>query len=86
MALLCVFLMVIAVSYTHLDVYKRQTQHDPDVTQEQIHADIRKYVFDAVLPADMVDERTRFFINPTGRFVIGGPHGDSCLLYTSRCV
>lgn len=49
------------------------------MTQEQIHADIRKYVFDAVLPADMVDERTRFFINPTGRFVIGGPHGDSGL-------
>ena len=54
-------------------------QHDPDITQEQIHEDIRKYVFDAVLPADMVDEKTRFLINPTGRFVIGGPHGDSGL-------
>lgn len=62
-----------------LDTIVLSTQHDPDVTQEQIHADIRKYVFDAVLPADMVDEKTRFFINPTGRFVIGGPHGDSGL-------
>ena len=55
------------------------TQHDPDVTQEQIHADIKKYVFDPILPAEMVDENTKFFINPTGRFVIGGPHGDSGL-------
>ena len=55
------------------------TQHDPDVTQEQIHEDIKKYVFDEILPADMVDEETKFFINPTGRFVIGGPHGDSGL-------
>ena len=62
-----------------LDTIVLSTQHDPDVTQEQIHADIRKYVFDTVLPPDMVDERTRFFINPTGRFVIGGPHGDSGL-------
>lgn len=62
-----------------LDTIVLSTQHDPDVTQEQIHADIRKYVFDTVLPSDMVDERTRFFINPTGRFVIGGPHGDSGL-------
>lgn len=62
-----------------LDTIVLSTQHDPDVTQEQIHADIRKYVFDTVLPTDMVDERTRFFINPTGRFVIGGPHGDSGL-------
>ena len=62
-----------------LDTIVLSTQHDSDVTQEQIHADIRKYVFDAVLPADMVDEKTRFFINPTGRFVIGGPHGDSGL-------
>ena len=62
-----------------LDTIVLSTQHDPDVTQEQIHADIRKYVFDAVLPADMVDEKTRFLINPTGRFVIGGPHGDSGL-------
>ena len=55
------------------------TQHDENVTQEQIHADIKKYVFDEIIPADMVDENTKFFINPTGRFVIGGPHGDSGL-------
>ena len=62
-----------------LDAVVLSTQHDPDVTQEQIHADIKKYVFDPVLPAEMVDENTKFFINPTGRFVIGGPHGDSGL-------
>ncbi|MCD8120881.1 MAG: methionine adenosyltransferase [Clostridiales bacterium] len=62
-----------------LDAVVLSTQHDENVTQEQIHADIRKYVFDAVLPAEMVDENTKFFINPTGRFVIGGPHGDSGL-------
>ena len=62
-----------------LDTVVLSTQHDPDVTQEQIHADIRKYVFDAIIPADMVDGDTKFFINPTGRFVIGGPHGDSGL-------
>ncbi|MCR5280014.1 MAG: methionine adenosyltransferase [Lachnospiraceae bacterium] len=55
------------------------TQHDPDVSQEQIHADIKKYVFDPVLPKDMIDANTKFFINPTGRFVIGGPHGDAGL-------
>ena len=55
------------------------TQHDEEVTQEQIHKDIKKYVFDEILPAEMVDENTKFFINPTGRFVIGGPHGDSGL-------
>ncbi len=55
------------------------TQHDPDVTQEQIHEDIRKYVFDPVLPKEMVDENTKFYVNPTGRFVIGGPHGDAGL-------
>ncbi len=55
------------------------TQHDEDVTQEQIHADIRKFVLDPVLPAELVDENTKFFINPTGRFVIGGPHGDAGL-------
>ena len=55
------------------------TQHDPDVTQEQIHEDIRKYVFDEVLPEELVDENTRFFVNPTGRFVIGGPQGDAGL-------
>lgn len=53
------------------------TQHDPDVTQEQIHEDIRKYVFDPIIPEGMVDDETKFFINPTGRFVIGGPNGDS---------
>ena len=62
-----------------LDAVVLSTQHDPEVSQEQIHADIEKYVFDAVLPADMVDSETKFFINPTGRFVIGGPHGDSGL-------
>ena len=62
-----------------LDAVVLSTQHDPDVTQEQIHADIKKYVFDEIIPADMVDEKTKFFINPTGRFVIGGPHGDSGL-------
>ena len=55
------------------------TQHDEDVTQEQIHEDIRKYVFDPILPGEMIDENTKFFINPTGRFVIGGPHGDAGL-------
>jgi S-adenosylmethionine synthetase len=62
-----------------LEAVVLSTQHDEDVTQEQIHEDIRKYVFDPVLPAEMVDENTKFFINPTGRFVIGGPHGDAGL-------
>ncbi len=62
-----------------LDAVVLSTQHDPEVTQEQIHEDIKKYVFDVILPAEMVDENTKFFINPTGRFVIGGPHGDSGL-------
>ncbi|HIS25554.1 MAG TPA: methionine adenosyltransferase [Candidatus Pullilachnospira intestinigallinarum] len=62
-----------------LDAVVLSTQHDPDVTQEQIHEDIKKYVFDPVLPKEMIDEDTKFFINPTGRFVIGGPHGDSGL-------
>ena len=62
-----------------LDAVVLSTQHDPDVTQEQIHEDIKKYVFDAIIPADMVDDDTKYFINPTGRFVIGGPHGDSGL-------
>ena len=62
-----------------LDAVVLSTQHDPEVTQEQIHEDIKKYVFDPILPAEMVDENTKFFINPTGRFVIGGPHGDSGL-------
>lgn len=60
-----------------LDAVVLSTQHDPEVTQEQIHEDIKKYVFAPILPAEMVDEETKFFINPTGRFVIGGPHGDS---------
>lgn len=63
----------------HLNAVVLSTQHDPDVTQEQIHQDIKKYVFDPVLPAELVDESTNFFINPTGRFVIGGPNGDSGL-------
>ncbi|MEI3198972.1 MAG: methionine adenosyltransferase [Lachnospiraceae bacterium] len=62
-----------------LDAVVLSTQHDPEVTQEQIHEDIKKYVFDEILPEDMVDENTKFFVNPTGRFVIGGPHGDSGL-------
>ena len=62
-----------------LDAVVLSTQHGEEVTQEQIHEDIKKYVFDPILPAEMVDENTKFFINPTGRFVIGGPHGDSGL-------
>ena len=62
-----------------LEAVVLSTQHDDDVTQEQIHADIKKYVFDEILPAELIDENTKFFINPTGRFVIGGPHGDSGL-------
>lgn len=62
-----------------LDAVVLSTQHDPDVTQEQIHEDIKKYVFDTTIPEGMTDENTKFFINPTGRFVIGGPHGDSGL-------
>ena len=62
-----------------LEAVVLSTQHDENVTQEQIHADIKKYVFDPILPAQMVDDDTKFFINPTGRFVIGGPHGDSGL-------
>ena len=57
-----------------LDAVVLSTQHDPDVTQEQIHEDIKKHVFDVILPQDMVDGETKFFINPTGRFVIGGLH------------
>ena len=75
----------VSVEYDETGVPKRleavvlSTQHDPDVTQEQIHDDIKKYVFDPVLPKEMLDADTKFFINPTGRFVIGGPHGDSGL-------
>lgn len=62
-----------------LEAVVLSAQHDDRVSQEQIHADVKKYIFDPILPRDMVDENTKFFINPTGRFVIGGPHGDSGL-------
>jgi S-adenosylmethionine synthetase len=62
-----------------LDAVVLSTQHDENVTQEQIHEDIKKYIFDEILPKELVDEETKFFINPTGRFVIGGPQGDSGL-------
>jgi S-adenosylmethionine synthetase len=63
----------------HLNAVVLSTQHGPEVTQEQIHKDIKKYVFDEILPKELIDENTKFFINPTGRFVIGGPNGDSGL-------
>ena len=75
----------VTVEYTpegkpcRLDAVVCSTQHDPDISQEQIHADIKKYVFDPVIPEDMRDGDTKYFIHPTGRFVIGGPHGDSGL-------
>ena len=75
----------VSVEYDENNVPKRleavvlSTQHDEDVTQEQIHTDIKKYVFDPILPVEMIDADTKFFINPTGRFVIGGPHGDAGL-------
>ena len=62
-----------------IDTVVLSTQHSADVSQEQIHEDIKKYVFDPVLPADLIDDDTKYYINPTGRFVIGGPHGDSGL-------
>lgn len=62
-----------------LEAVVLSTQHDEDVTQEQIHKDIKKYVFDPILPKELLDENTKYFINPTGRFVIGGPHGDAGL-------
>lgn len=62
-----------------LEAVVLSTQHDSDVTQEQIHADIKKYVFEPVLPRELLDDKTKYFINPTGRFVIGGPNGDSGL-------
>ncbi len=62
-----------------LDAVVLSTQHSDDVTEEQVHADVKKYIFDEVLPQEMVDEETKFFINPTGRFVVGGPNGDSGL-------
>lgn len=64
---------------SRLDAVVLSTQHDPEITQEQIHEDIQREVFDKILPEHMVDEETKFFINPTGRFVIGGPHGDAGL-------
>jgi len=64
---------------SRLEAVVLSTQHDDDVTQEQIHKDIKKYVFDPVLPKELIDEKTKFYINPTGRFVIGGPHGDAGL-------
>ena len=63
----------------HINAVVLSTQHDPDVTQEQIHEDIKKYVFEPILPKELIDDNTKYFINPTGRFVIGGPHGDSGL-------
>ena len=63
----------------HLDAVVISTQHAPEISQEQIHEDIRKYVLDPVLPQELVDDETRIYINPTGRFVIGGPNGDSGL-------
>lgn len=63
----------------HLNAVVLSTQHDADITQEKLHEDIKKYVFDEVLPKELIDENTKFFINPTGRFVIGGPNGDSGL-------
>ena len=62
-----------------LEAVVLSTQHGEEVTQEQIHEDIKKHVFDVILPKELIDEETKFFINPTGRFVIGGPHGDSGL-------
>lgn len=62
-----------------LEAVVLSTQHDEEVSQEKIHADIKKYVFDPVLPKELIDENTKYFINPTGRFVIGGPHGDAGL-------
>ena len=62
---------------TRLESVVISTQHDPDITQEQLQKDIKKYVLDAILPPEMVDDNTKIFINPTGRFVVGGPHGDS---------
>lgn len=62
-----------------LETIVLSAQHDPNMTQEQIHADIKKYVFDPIIPENMVDTSTKYYINPTGRFVIGGPHGDSGL-------
>ena len=64
---------------SRIDAIVVSTQHDPDVEQEQIHKDIKSEVIDAVIPSEMIDEKTKIFINPTGRFVIGGPNGDAGL-------
>ena len=63
----------------HLSAVVLSTQHDPEITQEQIHIDIKKYVLDPIIPIELLDEKTKYFINPTGRFVVGGPCGDSGL-------
>ena len=62
-----------------LDAVVLSTQHNESVTQEQIHADVKEHIFNVILPQEMIDENTKFFINPTGRFVIGGPNGDTGL-------
>ena len=62
-----------------IDAVVLSAQHNPNVSQEELAADIRKHVFEKVLPADMVDEQTTYLVNPTGRFVVGGPQGDSGL-------
>jgi len=62
-----------------IDTIVLSTQHDPNVTQEQLHEDVKKYIINEVIPRELITEDTRFLINPTGRFVIGGPHGDSGL-------
>ena len=63
----------------HVNAIVISSQHAAEVSQEQIHEDIRKYVIDPVVPQELTDENTKYFINPTGRFVIGGPNGDSGL-------
>ena len=62
-----------------IDTILISTQHDPEATQEQIRADLMEHVIKPVVPAELLDEETKYFVNPTGRFVIGGPHGDSGL-------
>ena len=62
-----------------VDAVVISSQHSPDVSQEQLHADIRREVIEKVIPAELLDENTKYYINPTGRFVVGGPQGDSGL-------
>jgi S-adenosylmethionine synthetase len=62
-----------------IDAIVLSTQHDDDVTTEQLRADVKKYIIDPIVPGTMVDSQTKYHINPTGRFVIGGPHGDTGL-------